>query len=199
MELGHSSLAITLQVYAHLFRKDDSKAAAAINAALKGRRMTSNRERQNQLAEFGEVRACRLLRQKRFSVDRMPKNFPFFDLMVKRGSCRLLVPVKTRNNTTSEGKTKTNDYRLYDKPGHYEAAKKIADFVGAKIFWVAVTVDAKAKTFSAYMGDVAKLSSPSRIPMHPARHVPKYKCLTKNQFDDEISEAWSNVRETVSV
>jgi integrase len=34
--LGHSSPAITLQVYAHLFRKDDSKAAAAINAALRG-------------------------------------------------------------------------------------------------------------------------------------------------------------------
>jgi integrase len=34
--LGHSSPAITLQVYAHLFRKDDGKAAAAINAALGG-------------------------------------------------------------------------------------------------------------------------------------------------------------------
>jgi integrase len=34
--LGHSSAAITLQVYAHRFRKDDSKAAAAINAALGG-------------------------------------------------------------------------------------------------------------------------------------------------------------------
>jgi integrase len=34
--LGHSSPAITLQVYAHLFRKDDSKAAAAINRALGG-------------------------------------------------------------------------------------------------------------------------------------------------------------------
>jgi integrase len=32
--LGHSSPVITLQVYAHLFQKDDSKAAAAINAAL---------------------------------------------------------------------------------------------------------------------------------------------------------------------
>jgi integrase len=32
--LGHSSPAITLQVYAHLFHKDDRKAAAAINAAL---------------------------------------------------------------------------------------------------------------------------------------------------------------------
>jgi integrase len=32
--LGHSSAAITLSVYAHLFQKDDSKAAAAINAAL---------------------------------------------------------------------------------------------------------------------------------------------------------------------
>jgi integrase len=34
--LGHSSPAITLNVYAHLFRKDDGKAAAAINAALGG-------------------------------------------------------------------------------------------------------------------------------------------------------------------
>jgi integrase len=34
--LGHASPAITLNTYAHLFRKDDSKAAAAINAALKG-------------------------------------------------------------------------------------------------------------------------------------------------------------------
>jgi integrase len=32
--LGHSSPAITLQIYAHLFQKDDGKAAAAINAAL---------------------------------------------------------------------------------------------------------------------------------------------------------------------
>jgi integrase len=31
--LGHSSPSITLDVYAHLFRKDDGKAAAAINAA----------------------------------------------------------------------------------------------------------------------------------------------------------------------
>jgi len=32
--LGHASPTITLSTYAHLFRKDDSKAAAAINAAL---------------------------------------------------------------------------------------------------------------------------------------------------------------------
>src|SRR5262245_26632406 len=160
--------------------------------------MTSNRERTNQLADFGEVRASRLLQQKGFQVERMPKNFPFFDLMAKRNSCRLLVPVKTRNNTTSKNKTKTNDYSLYRKPGHYEAAKKIADFAGAKIFWVTVTVDAKAKTFSAYIGDVVKLASPKCIPMHPNRHVPDYECLTKDQPDDEILEAWSNVVGTVS-
>jgi integrase len=34
--LGHSSPAITLSTYAHLFRKDDSKAAKAINDALNG-------------------------------------------------------------------------------------------------------------------------------------------------------------------
>ena len=33
--LGDAKPDITLRVYAHLFRKDDSKAAAAINAALK--------------------------------------------------------------------------------------------------------------------------------------------------------------------
>ena len=32
--LGHAKADITLRVYAHCFRKDDSKAAAAINAAL---------------------------------------------------------------------------------------------------------------------------------------------------------------------
>jgi integrase len=35
--LGHSKPDITLRIYAHLFRKDDGKAAAAINAALPGR------------------------------------------------------------------------------------------------------------------------------------------------------------------
>ena len=34
--LGHKSPEITLRIYAHLFKKDDSKAAAAINAILKG-------------------------------------------------------------------------------------------------------------------------------------------------------------------
>lgn len=33
--LGHAKPDITLRIYAHLFRKDDSKAAAAINAAFK--------------------------------------------------------------------------------------------------------------------------------------------------------------------
>jgi integrase len=32
--LGHSSPAITLRIYAHLFATDDSKASAAINSAL---------------------------------------------------------------------------------------------------------------------------------------------------------------------
>jgi integrase len=32
--LGHASPNITLQIYAHLFRKRDDKAADAINAAL---------------------------------------------------------------------------------------------------------------------------------------------------------------------
>jgi integrase len=32
--LGHAKPDITLRIYAHVFRKDDSEAAAAINAAL---------------------------------------------------------------------------------------------------------------------------------------------------------------------
>jgi len=34
--LGHASPTVTLRVYAHLFRKDDSKASDAINDALAG-------------------------------------------------------------------------------------------------------------------------------------------------------------------
>jgi integrase len=34
--LGHAKPDITLRIYAHLFRKDDSKAAAAINAVFNG-------------------------------------------------------------------------------------------------------------------------------------------------------------------
>jgi len=33
--IGPAKPEITMRVYAHLFRKDDSKAAAAINAAMK--------------------------------------------------------------------------------------------------------------------------------------------------------------------
>ena len=35
--IKHANPAITLRVYAHLSRKDDGKAAAAINAALSGK------------------------------------------------------------------------------------------------------------------------------------------------------------------
>ena len=85
-----------------------------------------------------------------------------------------------------------------DDRAAYDAATKIAAFAGAKIFWVAVTVDAKARLFSAYMGEVAKLPSPKCIPMHPTRDVSNYKCLARDQHDDGISETWSNVVGTVS-
>jgi hypothetical protein len=39
--------------------------------------MLSKREREDELADFGEVRACELLRKEGFVVERMPKNFPF--------------------------------------------------------------------------------------------------------------------------
>jgi hypothetical protein len=58
------------------------------------------------------------------------------ELKATRGSCRLLVPVKTRNNTTSKGKLKTDPYNLYTRPGHHDAATKIAAFAGAEIFSV---------------------------------------------------------------
>jgi hypothetical protein len=35
--LGHASPSTTLQIYGHLYEKDNSRAAAAINAALSGR------------------------------------------------------------------------------------------------------------------------------------------------------------------
>jgi len=70
-------------------------------------------KRESELAEFGEARTCDLLRREGFEVERMPKNFHFFAPMAKRGSRRLLVPVKTRDNTTSKGTIKADAYNLF--------------------------------------------------------------------------------------
>jgi Holliday junction resolvase-like predicted endonuclease len=159
--------------------------------------MTDDKKtRKRRLGDFGEDRARQLLLAKGFDVEQMPRNFPFFDLMAKRGSRRLLIPVKTRNKYTSEGKLKTNNYNLYTKPRQYEAAAKIAAFSRAKIAWIAVTVDTKTKTFSACMGEVSKLPSPNSIPMHPTRDVPGYERLAIDVPDAEISESWSNIVES---
>ncbi len=156
--------------------------------------------RRQALANFGEDRALQLLQRKGFAVEKMPKNFPFFDLMAKKGSRRLLVPVKTRSKFTDQGKIKKSDYNLYTKNGHLDSVEKIANFFGAEIRWVAVTVDTRAKSFSTYTGDVRTLRSRNEcryIPMHPDRDVPRHKGLVIDQSDDAILESWSNVVGTV--
>ena len=140
-----------------------------------------------------------MLSKKGFDVERMPKNFPFFDLMAKQGGRGILVPVKTRSRHTAKGAIKTDPYNLYTKPGHFKSAMKIAKFFGAQIDWVAVTVDTRTKTYSAYTGEVSKLPSPRHIPMHPTRDVPKHDCLATNVLDATISESWSNITETVGI
>jgi hypothetical protein len=97
-----------------------------------------------------------------------------------------------------QGKAEDEFLQLVYQAGSPRGSDEDCSFAEAKIFWVAVTVDAKAKLFSAYMGDVAKLPSPKCIPMHPTRDVSNYKCLARDQHDDEISETWSNVVGTVS-
>lgn len=113
--------------------------------------------RRNALGDFGEDRALQLLQREGFVVEKMPKNFPFFDLMAKKADRKVLVPVKARNKFTAKGKIKKNTYNLYTKKGHLESAEKIANFFGADLSWIAVTVDTKAKTYSAYMGDLREL------------------------------------------
>jgi hypothetical protein len=161
------------------------------------RKTGSESQRKQDLACFGEDRAFQLLSKKKgFDVEKMPKNFPFFDLMAKQGDRSLLVPVKTRSKHTAKGTIKTDSYNLYTKPGHFESAMKIARFFGAQIAWVAVTVDTKTKTYSAYTGEVSNLPSPRYIPMHPTLDVPKHDCLANDVPDGTISESWSNRVET---
>ena len=148
--------------------------------------------RQKELGDFGEDRAAQLLSARGFAVEKMPKNFPFFDLMAKQGARRLLVPVKTRSKHTAKGKLKKDPFNLYTKQGHFESAKKIANFFGAELMWVAVTVDISAKTYCAYAGDVFKLPSPKRI-LHPTRDVPGHERLAIDVHDEVILESWSNV------
>jgi hypothetical protein len=150
--------------------------------------------RKQELGDYGEDRARELLLRKGFDlVEKMPKKFPFFDLMVKRGARRLLISVRTRNKFRADGALKTDNYNLYTKRGHFEAAEKIAKFFGAKIHWVAVTVDTKAKTFSAYTGNVSELPSPNYIPMHPTKHVPEHDCLATDVPDKTILRTWNNI------
>ena len=46
--------------------------------------------RTQEIGDYGENRVVELLSQKGFTVEKMPKNFPFFDLMAKQGRRRLL-------------------------------------------------------------------------------------------------------------
>jgi hypothetical protein len=158
--------------------------------------------RKQELGNFGEDKALELLKRRFDDIDKMPPNFPFFDLMAKQGTRRLLISVRTRNKFTDKGKLKKNNYNLYTKKGHFDSASKVAIFFGAEIVWVAVTVDTKSetKTFSAYMGDVdaSKPPLPEYIPMHPDRDVRKHDCLAEDVPDEAISPSWSNIKQTVS-
>jgi hypothetical protein len=158
--------------------------------------MTSTREQQ--LGDFGEDRVLQRLKERFDEIEKMPRNFPFFDLMAKRGARRLLIPVRTRNKYTASGALKKDAYKLYWKEGHFDSARKIATFFGADIFWVAVTVDTTTKTFCAYTDDVFELRSPKSIPMHPTLHVHRYECLARDEPHEAISASWSNIEETVS-
>jgi hypothetical protein len=156
-------------------------------------------ERRQALADFGEDRAFRLLKHRFDVIEKMPPNFPFFDLMARQGTRTFLIPVKTRTKFKPNGDLRTADYNLYWKEDHFPSVSKIANFFGAKIVWVAVTVDPATKTFCAYMGDVTSNPPlPRYIPMHPTRHVPDHDCLASNWPDEAISLSWRKITETVS-
>jgi hypothetical protein len=156
--------------------------------------------REQELGDFGEDRALQLLKRRFDEIEKMPRNFPFFDLMAKRGADRRLITIRTRNKFTARRTLKNDNYKLYEKKGHFASASKIATFFEAEIVWVAVTVDTMSttKTFCAYMGDVSKLRSPKSIPMDPTRDVPQHDCLARDVPDGAISASWSNIEETVS-
>jgi hypothetical protein len=89
--------------------------------------------RNQALGTFGDVRALQLLRRKRFALEKMPKNFPLFELIAKKSDRRLLVTAETRSKFTAKGKIKKSDDNLYLKKGHLKSVLKIADFFGAEI------------------------------------------------------------------
>jgi hypothetical protein len=162
------------------------------------RRDTQARRREQELGDFGEDRALELLSNNGFTVEKMPRNFPFFDLMAKRDGRHFLVPVKTRNKFKPNGKLRKNTYNLYTKAGHLESVEKIANFFGLEIHWVAVTVDSRAKTSSACMGDASEIPAQNGrkyIPMHPTRDVARHRRLVIDEHDDAIKGSWINITE----
>jgi len=89
-------------------------------------------ERRQALADFGEDRAFRLLKHRFDVIEKMPPNFPFFDLMARQGTRTFLIPVKTRTKFKPNGDLRTADYNLYWKEDHFPSVSKIANFFGAK-------------------------------------------------------------------
>ena len=133
----------------------------------------------------------------------MPTNFPLWDIMAKRESKIYAVSVKTRNKYTNKGKL-NRYYDLFKKSWQLPSLSKMKRYMGFEFLWLALQVDVKKKTYSAYYGELEKVHDPSgnkkKVSICMSKEATqKYDRLVSDQHDCEIVPEMSNENEKTAM
>ena len=128
---------------------------------------------------LGELIAMKTLVDNNFeriqNLNDQKKNFPYGDLLAKKGRKRYVISVKSRNKYQRDG-TLNSNYKL--GKNCYENAKAAEKQYDAEPYWMAIQFD--GNRYSVYFGSLAQLNGKKGIPMN-VQHLSNYKCLSYNQ------------------
>ena len=103
------------------------------------------------------------------------KNFPYGDLLAKKGRKRYVIRIESRNKYQRGGKLNKN-YNFGKTC--YENAKAAEKQYDAEPYWMAVQFD--GNRYSLYFGSLAQINDKKGIPMD-VQDLSNYKCLSYKQ------------------
>jgi hypothetical protein len=155
--------------------------------------MLTNRERTQQLGDWGEQKTLLLLTRAGFSNIRdlnKPAHHPFADVYAERRSTRYLIGVKTRNKFQVSGLLNPT-YNVKKKGAD---VRTIAARYGAELAWVAIQIVPELHVLWSYFGTVEQIEENGErfsIPMRASDTV-RYECLANNETDQTLRPEWSN-------
>jgi hypothetical protein len=150
------------------------------------------------LGEFGERVAPALLEADGFGdIYVMKANSPLWDVMAKRDSKIYAISVKARNKYTHT-RTLNASYNLFTSQDDLDDLREMTQYMGFEFRWLAVQVDVKKQTYSAFFGTLEDIREPNskqktvRIGMTDAK-TERYMCLARDVYHERIVPEMSNV------